>query len=240
MMLVTGSNERYQHRIKGYLATLQQHADFPCYHVGVGYMPGNDYGVVMPVTITREQNAGSPPQTECVQHGSFLAALPAESDVIMYTDGDFTMQRPLNDTEWELLDLPHDTVAVGYNGGEGETLLTEYHRLSPKVDINRMNELWGNWQELPIFNVGCVAMTRNTWERLHSMYMDSWDIVGDCFDHAARQQWLISWLISEYFGVRIIPWLFHAHGHFGLKPGMEVRGNEVYVDGQLALFRHYI
>jgi hypothetical protein len=239
MMLVTGSNERYQHRVNGYLATLQQHADFHCLHVGVGYQPDNDYGVVQTATITREQNAGAPAETECIQHGSFLPVVMGHNPV-MYTDGDFVMQRPLNDAERKLLDMPSNTVAIGYNGGESETLLTEYQRLSPKVDIERMNTLWGDWQTMPIFNVGCVAMTRGTWKQLHRMYMDSWDLVSECFGHAARQQWLISWLVSEYFGVRILPWSFHAHGHFGLKPGMEVRGDGVYVDGQLALFRHYI
>lgn len=242
MILVTGSNERYQHRINGYLVTLQQHADFPCFHVGVGYQPGHDYGGVYPAMITREQNAGAPPETECIQHGSFLAALPPgdDTEVIIYTDGDFIMQRPLNQEERELLDLPPGVVAVGYNGGEGETLLHEYGRLSPLVDLPRMNLVWGEWQERPIFNVGCVAMTRGTWRELHRMYGYSWGGVSDCFRHQARQQWLISWLISEYYQVVIMPWSLHAHGHFGLKPGMEVRGDGVYVDGQLALFRHYI
>jgi len=146
----------------------------------------------------------------------------------------------LYDEERKLLTLTHGRVAIGYNGGAGETLLTEYHRLGAKKTPEEMDVLWGKWRQYPIYNVGCVAMNRQTWARLHKDYMDLWSVATDCFTHQARQQWLISWLISEYMTAIIMPWTLHGHGHFGLKPGMEVRPNGLFVDGQLCLFRHFI
>ncbi|TXH58135.1 MAG: hypothetical protein E6Q97_03020 [Desulfurellales bacterium] len=241
MILVTGSNERYQRRVKPYLDTLVQYADFDCYHVGVGYTP-ELHGTVKPLTLTREQNAGAPPETECIQHGSFLRVLPEgeQGQVVMYTDGDFTMQRGLNADERLFLKLTHAQVAVGYNGGESETLLTEYGRLSPKKNAKEMDELWGeDWFTKPIYNVGCVAMTRGTWDYVHRTYMKNWQLAGDCFVHQARQQWLLSYIFAD-LDVKILPWSLHAHGHFGLKPGMEWRDGQIYHDGKLALFRHYL
>ena len=241
MILVTGSNERYAPRMNPYLASLQEYATFPVYQVGVGFMPAKVYSKVAPVCLTHEQNAGSPPETECIQHGSFLSVIPDKgtTDTIMYTDGDFTMQRALTEDDWQYLRLEHGQVSIGYNGGSDETLLTEYHRLGPKVSGLQMETLWGgDWHTLPIYNVGCIAATRGTWEYIHRTYMKSWHIAGDCFQHQARQQWLISWIVSG-LDVKILPWSFHAHGHFGMKPGMTRQGEQIYHDGKLALFRHY-
>lgn len=241
MILVTGSNERYQHRVKSYLDTLVKYADFDCYHVGVGYTP-EAHRTVKPLTLTTEQNAGAPPETECIQHGSFLPVLPKmhKSQVIMYTDGDFTMQRAMNQSEIEGLDLAHAQVAVGYNGGADETLLKEYTRLGPKKTPKEMDELWGeDWPTKPIYNVGCVAMTSGTWEYVYRVYMRNWQLAGDCFQHQARQQWLLSYIFAD-LDVKILPWSIHAHGHFGLKPGMEWRDGQIYHEGKLALFRHYL
>lgn len=243
MILVTGSNERYRHRVNGYLASLQEYADFTCFHVGVGYQPGRDYAGVYPAMITQAQNAGAPPETECIQHGSFIdtVAPGLGNEVVLYTDGDFVMQRPLDDDDWDLLRLPDHAIAIGYNGSATETLLDEYGRLSPRISLPDMDRIWGkDWHVRPIYNAGCMAMTRHTWQQFHRLYMNSWEVVGQCFQHQARQQWLISWLISEYFTAVILPWSFHAHGHFGLKPGMTVDGGRAYVDGELALFRHFL
>lgn len=241
MILVTGSNERYQHRGKSYLDTLVQYADFECYHVGVGYTP-EKHGDITPLTLTIEQNAGAPPETECIQHGSFLPVLPPAhaSQVIMYTDGDFVMQRAMDANEREFLSLKHAQVAVGYNGGADETLLHEYNRLGPKKTPKEMDGNWGeDWFSKPIYNVGCVAMTRDTWQYVHLTYMKNWYLAGDCFQHQARQQWLLSYIFAD-LDVKILPWSLHAHGHFGMKPGMSWKDGQIYHEGKLALFRHYL
>lgn len=241
MIIVTGCNEGYLSRITPYLHSLQQYASFPISFVGVGFEPPAFDGISV-VSMSREQNDGAPRETESIQHGSFLSVVKARAnDVIMYTDGDFTMQRPMDDSECELLNLQHGQVATSWNGGPHETLATEAERLSQRRPYDWLRGQWGEeiytW---PIFNVGCVAMTKKTWQELYSFYMDHWEMAGLSFWHQARQQWLISYAVSKLFEVKILPWSLHAHGHFGMKPGMEYRPDGVYVDGKKALFRHYL
>jgi hypothetical protein len=241
MILVTGCNESYQHRLNAYLDTLEHNADFPVYFVGVGFLPARSSAKVTAVTLSAEQNAGAPHQTECIQHGSFVQVVPGKAtDVLIYTDGDFLMQRPMDDSERALLRLKKGQVAIGYNGSASETLQVEAGRLGQKISNEDMRRLWGYWESLSIYNVGCIAATRATWRTLHGIYMDRWQDVCDSFEHQARQQWLISWIIRSYFKPVILPWSFHAHGHFGMKPGMDWGQGGIWADGKLALFRHYL
>lgn len=241
MILITGCNERYLPRMSRYLDSLRSYATFPVYLAGVGFQPPEIDGVCR-LSLTREQNAGSPPQSECIQHGSFLQVLPDRNmtSTILYTDGDLVMQRAVDESEWALLRLNFGDVLVGYNGGAHETLLTEYYRLSPMKSPDEMECLWGHdWDTLTIYNVGCVAATRDTWNYIHREYMKHWQMACETFVHPARQQWLISWIIGKLNPV-IMPWSFHAHGHFGMKPGMTRQGDQIYHNGKLALFRHYL
>lgn len=242
LKLVTGCNAGYLPRMMRYLETLAHHADFPVYLVGVGFNPPEVDGIEV-LSLGSEHNPGSPPQTESMQHGSFIQVVPARYDtVLLFTDGDFIMQRPLDDGERAFLDLPDDAVAVGYNGGPSETLMHEAGRLGLQYPGEALVRLWGDevytW---PIYNVGAIAMNKRTWRRVYDYYLSRWDEVSAAFSHQARQQWLISYALNRLgLDVRIMPWSLHAHGHFGLKPGMSWGGDGIYHDGKLALFRHYL
>lgn len=242
MILVTGCNAGYLPQMMPYLDTLRHHADFPVYFVGVGFKPPGDGDKIRRVALSHEQNAGAPPQTESIQHGSFLPVIDcAPDDVILYTDGDFIMQRPMNEGERAFFDFSGNTATAGWNGRDGETLKDEYHRLGPGTSLEDMPLVWGdNWYELPIYNAGALALTAEGWQVLHDAYMQYWPSVCETFHHQARQQWLISWILGQCFDVKIMPWSIHAHGHHGLKPGMNREAHGVTVDGKLALFRHFI
>lgn len=240
LKLITGCNEKYLNRIQPFLGSLEKHADFPVIFVGVGFKPDGKNGV----ELTHEQNAGSPYQTQSIQHGSFLQVVDAKpTDVLLMTDGDLFMQRPMNDDEKKLMKLKHGEVCVGWNGGPDETLLIESGRLSPTMAMERMFALWGEdlMRQKPIYNVGCIAMTAKTWQQVYDYYMGRWADAIETFNHQARQQWLISYAIAKIeLKVKHMPWSFHAHGHFGLKPGMERRPDGIYVDGEKALFKHFL
>lgn len=242
MILVTGCNKPYFNRMTPYLDSLRIHADFPVYLVGVGFEPPAMDGICT-VSISQDENAGAPRETESIQHGSFASFINAPSDeVLMYTDGDFIMQRGLNDLERATLQLKHFQAITSWNGGPHETLKTEAGRLGQQMnDSDITKRAGGAWQHLPIYNAGLLVMTKSTWELFHSVYLHWWDWVCEAFSHQARQQWLISFLLSSLrYDVVVAPWHFHAHGHFGLKPGMERRADGIYADGKKALFRHYI
>jgi len=243
MILVTGCNQGYYNRIRGYLHSLEQYADFPVNLVTVGFSANPNIKNVTPFFIDPADNYGAPPQTESIQHGSFLKVIKYKpKEVIVYTDGDFVMQRPLDLEEKKLLKLKDGEVITSWNGGPNETLEIEASRLNMRCDINQLINDWGNVvKTAPIYNVGFLGMTANTWGSLYENYIADWNSIALYFGHMARQQWLISYTIAQLgLTVKIAPWSLHAHGHFGLKPGMERRPDGIYHDGKLAAFRHYL
>lgn len=242
MQLVTSITHDYQIRAKAYVDSLVRHADFPCHVLGIDFMP-TCQGVNC-ISFPTSKNAGAAETSHSTQHGAFVQAFrTAKTDeVFLHTDSDFTMQRPIEADEMALLDLPHNAVLVGYNGGAHETLHTEYNRLGANLNWQAFMAEYGEWiEEKNIFNVGCIAMTKQTWRKVNDYYMERWSTICGQLSHPARQQWLVSYSLHALnLDIRIMPWSFHAHGHFGLKPGMEKRGDGVYHNGRLALFRHYL
>jgi len=63
----------------------------------------------------------------CLQHGEFLEALQCEpDDIIVFTDADMVMQRPMDENEVRMVgSLEDGDVAVGYNKGYDESLADE-------------------------------------------------------------------------------------------------------------------
>lgn len=241
MRLVTGCNASYLPRMAPYLDSLRQFADYPVTLVGVGFLPPAVPGIDTAL-MSKWQNAGAPHETECIQHGSFLSVVDVPDDeVLIYTDGDFIQQRPMDDGEKALLALGHKQVVTSWNGGPGETLTLEALRLGMRDTMGGIVFAWGTEVfEWSIFNVGFLAMTRKTWRELHTAYMKDWERIGETFSHPARQQWLLSYTIQRLgFAVTIAPWSLHAHGHFGLKPGMHYGPGGLWADGKLALMRHH-
>ena len=241
MRLVTGCNERYLPRMQGYLDSLRQYADFPVTFVGVEFTPPAMDGIDT-ITMTAEQNYGAPDETKCIQHGSFASLIPGdESEVLINTDGDFIMQRALDDGERSLLELDDYAVVTSWNGGPDETLELEAGRLGMKTSMDDLIAAYGKCIKLrKIYNVGFLAMTRVSWIELHKFYLHEWERVGRYFSHMARQQWLVSYLLKQLdYDITIAPWSLHAHGHFGLKPGMDYGAGGLYYDGKLAAFRHH-
>jgi hypothetical protein len=235
--IVAGCNARYHNRFQHLAQSLAQHANVPYKLISVGY----HHDGMTP--LTHEQNDGAPPETECIQHGSFLQVVDGPPDeVLIYLDGDVTMQRPFDAGEREWLErFPVNAVAVAWNR-VGENLLEEAVALGPKLSVDALVGVWGKLiYSAPALNAGVVVARRWTWERSYLCYMENWEKAGNSFVHQARQQWLMCWSYAALgLYTQILPWSVHAHGHFGLKPGMEMRPDGVYADGKKAVFRHYI
>lgn len=243
MQLVTGVNRAYFTRALSYLATLEKYANFPVNLITVGFETDIDSSRISNFYLSQEDNYGSPPQTESIQHGSFLKVLEtSKQEVILYTDADMVMQRGLDKEEIKYLKLKNNEVLASWNGGPHETLELEAGRLNMRCDIYQFINDWGVLvKHSPIYNVGFLAMNRYTWEKLHEAYIRDWNSIELYFGHMARQQWLISYKIAQLqFDVKIAPWSLHAHGHFGLKPGMTRKSGLIYWEDKLAAFRHYL
>ena len=242
MKLITGCNEQYISKIQAYLSSLRQFAEFPIYFCTVGFRDKGDKKINA-VHLPRSMNAGAPVETESIQHGSFLPIIEAHpAETIIYTDGDFVMQRPMTQNEQEFLTLKDYEVVAGYNFGAHCTLMHDAQIIGRKISNSELLERWGDiLLKAQDFNAGFLAMNTKTWQILYTNYMRDWQKACADFAHQARQQWLISYEIATLgFYVKICPWSIHAHGHGGLKPGMERRRDGVYYNGDLALFRHYL
>jgi len=242
MRLITGCNAGYLPRIMPYLESLHQYADFPVSFVGVGFQPDYTQGATQSVFMDARLNAGAPPETQCIQHGSFLNIIKGDaSETLLYTDGDMAMQRKLDDEERAFLTLEGNQVVVGLNFGWQSTLINDAKLLGQQISDAELVERYGEYVHThQDYNVGFLAMTRQTWEIVYGEYMRDWADICGVFSHMARQQWLISWELAKLgLTVKIAPWSLHAHGHGGLKPGMHYGDGGLWADGKLAAWRHH-
>jgi hypothetical protein len=176
----------------------------------------------------------------CIQHGEFLPYIQGwEDDVILFTDADLRMQRPFSAAELaQLRALEPGQVFVGYNAGPKDTLLDEARRLGIKTSVEELRAHYGSLDS-PCFNWGCVAATRETWERICDYYVHHFHGVDHHLQHVAKQQWLLSWITSRCCDHVEMPTSFHAHGHYGLDwTGCDYQRGQLCKDGIPVLFRH--
>lgn len=241
MRIITAANERYFGPITPYLNSLSVHSQVPATLVCVGDRQ-LEYADIQSVQLSRNLNSGAPRETESPQHGAWLQVVQGSADeVCIFTDGDIIMQRPFNYDELNYLsDLDGNTVACGYNSGPGETLTDEARRLYPHVGMDALARVFGKVDTIPCYNIGVIAARRSVFQRIYHEYMSWWELVSDAFGHAARQQWLVCWVMHELgLNVDITPYSLHANGHYGMPPGCRYgHDNLLYSGEQLVLFRH--
>ena len=246
--IVTGANAKYLDQIKPYLETLNENAaglnpTLCCVDCEPpGYLEG--LPEVKAVRLDRSALAGSPDYSDSLQHGAWLDVVPGNPDeVVIWTDGDLYMQRPMSDPEREgLAEWPENSIGVSWNMGPDESLLIEaLYKLRPKVSDGAFLDRWGRETiTKPVFNVGLMVARRSTFSRLHDIYLPLWDEIGEYLDHPARQQWLLSYLIcTQGFDIRVLPYTFHTHAHFDLPSGTLVaRDGTAYHGTDVILFWH--
>ena len=238
--LVTACNAGYLGRMAPYLDSLRQSADFPVTLVSVGFEA--TYPGIECVTLPRLLNAGSPLETESPQHGSFLQAMPGDDDeTLIFTDGDIIMQRALTLQEWAWLEeFPAGQVSFGWNSGPDETLEVEAARLFPRVTMDQLAGRLGSIvREAPCYNIGVFVAKWSTYWNIYEAYMPLWKIVTDAFQHPARQQWLVNYVIATLgIPVQRMSYALHANGHYGIPPGVSIENGTAYFDGQAVAFRH--
>lgn len=242
MRLITAANERYFGRIQPYLDSLARHG-LETVLVCVGgelYDPG--LPGVTAVRLDRAGNHGAPAETESPQHGAWLSVVDGPDDeVLLFTDGDIILQRPLTAAETGWLDgLADDEIVVGVNSGPAETLAVEYRRLQPRWPLDQLAAAFGTgvytW---PSYNIGVMAARRRLYREIYTAYMARWDTVTAALGHAARQQWLVNYTVTA-LGRRFVvaPFSFHANGHYGVPPGVRYEGEQVFYGEHLTAFRH--
>jgi len=242
MRIVTACNEGYYPKMAGWLDSLAERSNIAYTLVKVGW----DYACgrqINEVCLPRDLNNGAPSTTESVQHGSFLNVVDGkENEILIYCDGDMVLQRAFTAEEitW-IRRFGDNTVSAGPNRYR-ESMLDELELLQVLVSMDELRGRFpGEIDEWQMLNVGVLAMRRSAWEKLYRAYMERWELVSQTMGHQARQQWLICYLIYALgMDLRVMPYLMHSHGHFGLHPGVEMHGEDVVANGKLAAIRHHL
>ena len=247
MKIVTGSNARWLPRMRPYLASLSRHSQADNVLLGVGcpVWPEflEDFPGVRGVELPAMALAGTPAETESVQHGSWLPHVAGpEDELIVFTDGDIVMQRPFAARELEWLNaIAEGAVGAGWNSGPEETLAVEAGRLFPRVGVAELaNRFGGAVYTAPCYNIGVLALRRITYQALHARYMEMWDVACDSFGGPARQQWLVCWAAQDLgLDVHLMPYSLHTHGCYPLPAGAALNGR-LLVEGEPVVFRHHV
>jgi hypothetical protein len=181
----------------------------------------------------------------CLQHGEFLNANKfdeiKDSDIIIFTDGDITLQRGLTEEEeFFLRNLKDNDVYVGYNASPTETLIEEASLfddiyLKPGWE-KAFNE---DLNKIKCYNTGVLCMNKKTWIKLRDIYLEKFDLVDKIFTHYAKQQWLISYIIgTKGFNIYEMGYDFHNHSCHDLPWGSQKIGNLLKYNNKIVLFKH--
>lgn len=192
---------------------------------------------VDPLTIKK------PNVNNCIQHGEFLNSDFFEeildSDIIVFTDGDMTLQRPLSDDEINLMrNLKDNDVFIGYNKSPEDTLHDEYYRLSPSIsDYSILFK--DDLKNIKVYNTGVLCMNKKTWNKLKNEYITHFDEVSNIFNSYAKQQWLICLLLKRYnYNIIEMPYHIHNHTHYQSPLGTTNENGLIKFNNNVVLFKH--
>lgn len=246
IILSVGSDDNYLNNphLQNYFKSIRLNSNFDrniLVYMGndVPQLPYENIDVfnVKPESVVKMNN------NHCLQHGEFLNTESfdefLDSDVIVFTDGDMTLQRKL--TEEEIMfyrNLKDDDVYVGYNQSPVDTLKNEYFRLRP-IDHNITNHFKEDLEKIKVYNTGVMGMNKKTWAKLKNIYVENFYLVEKLFGHYAKQQWLISYIIgTKGFNIIEMGYDIHNHTHYPSPQGTTNKGGLIKYNDKVVLFKH--
>lgn len=246
IILSVGADDKYLNNphLKNYLKSISINSNFDkniLVYLGENNIKSDYDNIevfkVIPSSIKKPNN------NNCIQHGEFLNSESFnnifDNDIIIFTDGDMTLQRQLYENEINFIrNLKDDDVYVGYNKSPNDTLHDEYYRLSPKnMDYSKI--FTEDLKSIKIYNTGVLGMNKKTWEKLKNEYIKHFDDVRDLFWHYAKQQWLICLLFKRYnYNVIEMPYNIHNHTHYPSPIGTTNENGLIKFNGDVVLFKH--
>lgn len=241
--LVASCTDNYWERARPYLASLARHLNpeiVPIiFSVGCDAPP---WVVDMGLSTRRiDRNVGET-QLRAVQHGSFLPHTPTRDpqDLIICTDCDMMLQRPLNTAEMASLDaLTAANYAAGMNAGPDDTLADEARRMGTPYDADELDRILPGYAAIGCINGGWIAARREAWQKLYREYLSRHDLADAVFKHKSRVQWLISYAAAAAGLTRITAspnW--HCHFHYGVPDDVTRDGHTVLYRGRPVLWTH--
>jgi len=247
VILATGSNSSYLSKIYGYLESIDVNSNFDKNFLV--YFGEDVYSVIVPnaicVSKICDDEVVSKNSNHCLQHGAFVNSLDLnkfanDSDIIIFTDGDIRLQR--NATEEELMNfrsMSDFDVMVGFNESSSDNLLKELGRLSYNFFPSFTTEV--ELESFPCYNTGVIAMNKKTWRFLLDKYNEMFEYVNQSINFYAKQQWLISYILSKEnsFNVINMSLVIHSHNHYSPPPEVKIMNDGVVFCGdKIVLFKH--
>ncbi len=218
LLLATAYTPEYA-RAPRYHESLLRHCNIPFEELLVGpHMP--DYGMMGGI----------------VQAGHFLAHIP-ECDVVIFTDADLVMHRPLDADEIEFLSsLKEGQVSACYNK-HGEELFAEE---LPMLYMRPEGPPAG-YDDVRVFNTGFVAARVATYGRLFEKWKQLWPEFDPAFQHYAKIQ-LCMCAAAHRLDLEWVPTPSHlcSHGHMGAPPGLDNHARPPTFNGRVIAFDHRV
>lgn len=246
LILSVGSDDNYltNPHLQNYLKSINENSNFDeNILVYLGYNePALNFEKISVFSVNPESIVKKN-YNNCIQHGEFLNSKGfdsfLDSDVIFFTDGDMTLQRKLTDSELETFrNLKDNDVFIGYNKSTEDTLEDEYFRIVPN-DNSPSNYFNIDLSQIKVYNTGVVAMNKKTWNKVKNSYIDRFDTINKLFQHYAKQQWLICYIIgTEDYNVIEMGYELHNHTHYPSPIGTTNENGLIKYDNKIVLFKH--
>ena len=112
-------------------------------------------------------------------------------------------------------------------------------KLKPTVAPEELSARYPGIDTLLTYNTGVLVANAKTYGRLYDMYNQHWPDFAPVFDHYAKQQWLLSYLVNRHFRPRVLASTFHTHGHRPVALRVtDDSGYKFCVGPELVLFSH--
>lgn len=243
LVLATGSDNRYINKIKPYLDSIDLNSNFDLnllIYLGDDNISVNNNLKVLKLSPSNYLYQNS---IKCTQHGEFIKAdgfddLVSDDDVIVFTDGDMSLQRNLKPQEIDnLRNLKYGDVFIGYNESPDDTLEKEYRRLQPTGSIPEVFRI--DLTKIKCYNSGVIVATKSTFRNLLHHYGELYGDVDKMMKYYPKQQWLISFIIgTRGFNIIEMGYDFHNHSHYKTAKGSNINNGIVTYNNEVVLFKH--
>ncbi len=169
-----------------------------------------------------------------LQSGFFLAHIP-KCDVVIFTDCDLKMHRPLEADEIEFLSsLKEGQVTACYNKHDEELFDEELPMLYMRPEGPPQG-----YSDVRVFNTGFVAARVATYDALFRKWKELWPEFDPAFQHYAKIQLCMCAAVNR-LGFEWVPVPGHlcSHGHMGQAPGIDTSVNPPTFNGRVIAFDH--
>lgn len=169
-----------------------------------------------------------------VQAGFFLDHIPP-CRIIVFTDADLIMHRPLENDELAFLSsLKPGQISACYNKHPEQRFAEEEKMLYARGTIP-------GYEDVRVFNTGFVAAPVETYRSVFEKFKELWPVFDATYEHYAKIQLALCTAV-HLLGFEWVPTPSHicAHGHFAAAEGIDCHARPPKHNGRVICFDHRI